>query len=558
MAAIIALVSSGVGDAATPDAGQLLREQQPQRQLPQKLPQTGQEESRPAHADSGVNVLVKKIVFTGYEGLVTESDLQKQVAGVLNTELTYSGLQGVADTVTAYLRSQGWFLARAYLPKQDVTAGTIAITVIQGKSDGSLQIRRDKSVRLDDAVLRRVTNQAVKPGEPLNEQRLERAVMLLNDLPGVSAKASLIPGNDPGTTGIQLDVSEGARAKVTAGTDNQGNRYTGSWRGNLALNLNDMTGRGDQLNLMTTEAEGLFQGSASYTVPLAANGLKSSFSYTYMRYDLLEELAALKSNGESHSIGAGISYPFLRSRVTNLTGSAAYSFKALTDYASSTTIRDKRLNSVIFSCTGDRFDTLLGGGYTSWNAGVTLGNLREDVANISITNSEGFYSHVNYGVARLQRLADQLSLNLSYSGQQSFHNLDSSEKFNLGGPSGIRAYPVGEASGDEGHLFNIDLKYDIPVAAGAGSVQSSLFYDAGYIRQHHELWANSVATATNDNGYWLQGAGVGVSFFYNNTFSLKTSWAHTLGDNPGRSTSGKDSDGLSDNNRFWLQATIIF
>ena len=104
--------------AAPPDAGQLLREQQPQRQLPQQLPQPEVEKERPPVADSGIRIDVKGFRFTGYEGLIAESELQSLVAGSIGQSLSFSELQGVAATVTTYLKKKGWFLARAYLPKQ--------------------------------------------------------------------------------------------------------------------------------------------------------------------------------------------------------------------------------------------------------------------------------------------------------------------------------------------------------------------------------------------------------------------------------------------------------
>ena len=84
------------------------------------------------------------------------------------------------------------------------------------------------------------------------------------------------------------------------------------------------------------------------------------------------------------------------------------------------------------------------------------------------------------------------------------------------------------------------------------------FYDAGLITLHKNEWANSINTATNKNNYWLQGAGFGFLYAYKNIFNLKTSWAHVIGDNPGRSTTGLNSDGMDDQYRFWLLVTMYF
>lgn len=552
------LATAAISFAAPPDAGQLLREQEPQRQLPQQLPKPSDDVEKPAMADSGVRVVVRSFAFTGYEGLATLEELQALVAGNLGKELSFRDLQAVTAKVTAYLKEHGWFLARAYLPRQDVNGGSIEIAIIHGKSDGTLNIIRDKSVRLREKTLHGIAKSVVSPGQPINEKELERSVLLMNDLPGISARASLAPGATQGTTAVKISASEGPLLAGGIWGDNQGNRYTGTWRGNGMLNINDPFSYGDHISLLLTGAEGLIQGRAGYTFPITPGGLKGSLTYTGMGYQLIGDLASLQGEGQSHSIDAGISYPLIRTRTLNLNATANYGFKALTDSYSNVITSDRQLNSGTIGINGSIYDTALGGGYTTWNASVTTGSMHEGTANIAITGVEGAYSRFNIGASRLQRLAERLSINLSYSGQFSLNNLDSSEKFNLGGPYGVRAYPVGEASGDEGHLFNIDLRYDLPLPASWGSAQVSGFYDAGQITLHHSPWLNSIATATNKNSYWLQGAGIGLNYVFSSRFNVRTSWAHTIGTNDGRSTSGKDSDGRSDANRFWLQGTVWF
>ena len=65
-------------------------------------------------------------------------------------------------------------------------------------------------------------------------------------------------------------------------------------------------------------------------------------------------------------------------------------------------------------------------------------------------------------------------------------------------------------------------------------------------------------TATNKNEYWLQGAGVSLNWQIANNYIIRSSWAHTIGENAGRSVLGLNSDGKSDTSRFWLQGMINF
>ena len=137
-------------------------------------------------------------------------------------------------------------------------------------------------------------------------------------------------------------------------------------------------------------------------------------------------------------------------------------------------------------------------------------------------------------------------------------NLDSSEKFSLGGPNALRAYPVGEASGDEGQLLSAELRCTLPFAAQSGNLQLIGFYDAGHILINKERYPGDLSTATGRNDYWLLGAGAGLNYAYSGRFSVRGIWAHVIGDNPGRSIAGRNSDGLNDRDRFWLQCMFSF
>jgi hemolysin activation/secretion protein len=558
LTAILTLFAISVGWSAPPDAGQLIREQQTQRQLPTQIPQPEAEKQRTPMVDTGVSVNVKGFKFTGYEGLVKESDLQALVAGAIGKNLNFNELQEQVVKVTAYLKDKGWFLARAYLPKQDVTSGMIEIAIVLGTSDGSVLIKRSTNARIDEGFLRHIGEKAVSPGQPLSESRLERALLLMNDLPGINAHASLAPGATSGSTAVQINVNEGPLFSGAIWGDNYGNHYTGDWRGSAMVSVNDPLSYGDQLTAMVTGAQGIIQGKVAYDFPLIPGGPKGHMSYTGMAYEIKEDMSDLDLEGWSTTLNTGLSHPIVRSRKFSLSTSFFYEYKNLIDKALDEKINDRVLNSGILTFQGDEYDTVLGGGYTTFNAGATFGDMNEEIADIDITDVEGTYTHFNFGAARLQRLFNRVAVNVSYAGQLSLDNLDSSEKFILGGPNGVRAYPVGEASGDEGHLFNVDLRYDLPVPTQWGMLQLSGFYDAGHIKLHHDAWENSIETATNKNRYWLQGYGAGLFYAYKQLLSVNGYWAHIIDHNPGRSDDDENADGREDKYRFWVQAALNF
>ncbi len=544
--------------ATIPDAGSILRDQQKPLQQPKEFPLPEEDKTLPARAGAGVEVEIKGFTFSGHEGIATEAELQLLVSGSRGKTLSFNELTLLADKITTNLKEKGWSMARAYLPAQDITSGIIHIAITQVKSDGRVTIKRGKSVRICDPVLQRFFRPTARQDKPINEHDLERSLLLINDTPGVSSKAFIVPDATTGRSRIEVAVTEGPLFSATLWGDNYGNYYTGAWRGNAMLSINDPFRYGDQMTLLLTEASGLAQGRVGYSFPIASNGIRGNLAYTGMRYELGHEFASLQYKGTSNSIDAGLSYPVLRSRNANFTTSLSYGFRSLIDTQADMDIRNKQINNATFLVSGDRYDQLFGGGYTSYNASVTTGKLHESVADVSLTGTEGSYTRFNAGLTRLQRVSKQLNVLLSGSAQMAGSNLDSSEKFTLGGPNGVRAYPVGEASGDEGQLINADLRYTLPLAAEWGTFQLNGFYDAGHIRLNKKRYAGDISNISNRNDYWLQGFGVGLSYSYSARASLRAIWAHCLGDNPGRSIAGKDSDGQSNKNRFWLQGTFSF
>src|SRR5690606_17102591 len=66
--------------------------------------------------------------------------------------------------------------------------------------------------------------------------------------------------------------------------------------------------------------------------------------------------------------------------------------------------------------------------------------------------TEGSYTKLVATGNALWPFAMNWGLYTSFYGQTASKNLDSSEKLSLGGATGVRAYPQGESSGDEGFL----------------------------------------------------------------------------------------------------------
>ena len=561
---------------AQPDAGTLLnQEQRSHQRLPDRLPEPEAEPVRPALKEQpgGVRVVVRSVRFTGAQGLAEDAELQAVVADAIGRELDFAGLEKLAQRVTEFLRAKGWFLAEAYLPRQDVTDGNIEIAVRPGRLGGGsgkgepfvVVLGGKLAPRIEAERLEAIAAGLLPPGAAAREPDMERAVLLMNDLPGVTARARLEPGAEAGSTRVVFDAEEGPLLTGSVSLDNYGNRDTGLYQANAAAQLNDPTGLGDQASVAATQADGLDLARLSYTLPVGSNGTKLGASWTVMDYAIKRGAGlAAGLKGSSETAGLTLSHPFLRSRADNIYGSLAFNRKALLDDSSAGPLHDKRVNATNAAVSGDHLDTKAGGGLTSWNLAwtegrVDLSRLPDDAdADAATYATQGRYTKFNYGIARLQKLPGPFALFLNFAGQEAGKNLDSSEKFLLGGPTGVRAYPGSEASGDSGWLANIELRYDLPGGTPLGPLQLVAFYDAGRIVLHKDTKNIPVATWSRQNAYDLAGWGFGANLVRTGSHALRLAWAQKIGDNPGRSTAGLDADNRKDKSRVWLQATLWF
>lgn len=563
---------SGFAHAQTPpDAGSLFSEQQRlQQRLPDRMPQVDRGETvRPALREPGGDrILIRQIRFSGAVDLVPEAQLTALVADAIGQELDFAGLEALAQRVTEHLKKAGFILARAYLPRQDVTEGELEIAILAGRLDSKQEPVKivpggKLALRIDPERLKAIAATKLKPGAVANENELQRALLLMNDLPGVTARSRLEPGSEPDTTSVVIDVEQASMLSMTTSLDNYGSRYTGNIRAGISLQADDPLGIGDRVVLSLTHADLSDNVMLNYSLPLGSEGLRLGVSASSMESNTGKELARLGNASESTTFGFNLSYPIIRSRQQNLSVTFAADERHYLDMTRSLVTNKRETRPTSIGINGDLLDDLFFGGYNRAGMAFVSGEL--DILHPGMragdagsAKTQGRYSKFTWNASRLQRMGGSLSLMLAATGQYAGKNLDSSEKFALGGPTAIRAYAGGEASGDEGIVANIELRYELP-ATSWGQLQLSGFYDHGRIKLHHTPWLNSITNVSGRNIYSLSGIGFGIQLSKTGSHNISLTLAQRLGNNPGRSLlSDKDSDGLSEHTRAWLQAMLWF
>lgn len=502
----ILLCALPVMAAPVPNAGQTIREleKKPDLSVPESTaplqPEPAPAPTAPPNAD--LRMMVKAIHVSG-NSKITTAELESLLADLVGSEHTLAELNEGAARITAYYRQRGYIVARAYIPAQEIKDGAVMIKVEEGRIG---EERINNQSRLSDQRANGYFS-GINSGEVLQAARVERALLLLNETPGVgSARASLQPGASVGATDLVVELTPSAPYGGNIQADNYGNYYTGEYRLGAELGFNSPLKIGDQVTLRAlTSNQNLTYAYAAYQIPAGGGGLRMGGSYSATSYRLGKELAISQTHGTASIASLFAVYPFIRGQRSNLSGTISLEDKQLNDVYSTAPV-DKTVEVGTLGLVGNHQDTLGGAGVTLYSLSLATGRLSMDAASLLIDeatlNTNGAFTRINYNLNRLQRLGDSYALSLALSGQFANKNLNSSEQFSLGGAYGVRAYPQGEAPGDEGYLATIELRHSF-----TQTLQGVMFYDAGSTminRYPMPYFADS-------NTRFLSGAGVGVN-----------------------------------------------
>jgi hemolysin activation/secretion protein len=510
-------------------------------------------------ASSGPHVTVRRFVLDARVGL-DDAVVQAAVAPYLNRPLTYEALLAAAQAVALAYRRAGWVVS-AVLPEQDISDGEVRITVTNAVF-GGVTLRGGEAVGLRIEHIESYVSAQQTPLQPLRTDALERAMLLIDDLPGIRATGVLRAGQYAGETDLLVQLDPTTAQTGELGLDNTGARSTGYQRVLANWNKSGLLTWGDQFsaNLVHTFTQYQSDGSdyqrVNYSLPLGYDGLRLALGGSVFSYRLVSsEFSGLGFYGDSDAWDLELTYPLLRHQNKNLYLMARAEQKHLNNEGAGTTVSRYRLEEQTWGLRGNMFDDLGAGASTTASLLVSSGylDLRDSPTlstDATTTATNGTFTRLRYSLSRDQGLGRGFSAFAAVNGQTADKNLDSSVKFYLGGSNGVRAYPSAEGSGYQGFVLNLEARWK-PTA----DWQLAALYDYGYVTVNHD---NSYSGASTLNEYALKGYGLSATWRGQYQQTLALTWARRIGDNANATTAGNDQDGTYYRERFWLTASLAF
>lgn len=329
---------------------------------------------------------------------------------------------------------------------------------------------------------------------PLSQPALERALLLANDIPGVTARGLLRPVGDGA---LELVVQLDRRPLGGFVTlDNRGQGQTGAWQALAVLQANALTAWGDrtEVALLGTDTNRQRFAQVAYEAFLGGSGLRLRAQAGAGRATPGSALAALGYAGETRTAGVTLSYPLQRSRaLTVVLAAQADALDSLVEIEAGgprTRLSRDAVRAGRLGLEATAQDAWLGGPAAAIS--TVQGRVHRGIESLGATTQGAARAGSDFGffratleASRLQPLIEPapgwlLSAYALGALQWSDDILPVAERFQLGGNRLGRGFFAGQAAGDRALAGAVELRLDAPfLETAALGTQLYLFHDRG-------------------------------------------------------------------------------
>lgn len=482
---ISASVSYGLDLPATADPGRLSKDQEkkpaPQSELEPVVPER---EGKIARSELRKIRFELKGVRVKGSTVYKKMEFRRFYRRGLHKIISMADVYRIADAITRMYRKDGYLLSKAFVPAQTIEGGVVTIEVLEGYIDG-VAVRGDRRGPL--SLLKGYVIGIVR-SRPLKAEDLERYLLLINDLPGLSVKSVLEPSKkNPGGSKLTLVLSH----KVVDGylsADNRGTKFNGPFQFSAGGNLNSLFGIYEQAGLRavsSAEPGELAYVGGHLDLPVFFEGTRFLMSGSASFTEPGHTLSLFDVEGESFTAGFQVLHPLVRSRSQNL--SMHFGFVSL---QTETTIfgalaSEDRIRVLNGGLAYDWVDSLRSVNQITFEVSQGLNILdATKTGNLDLSRAEGTsdFTKLHGELMRLQQIVPDLNLLAEAAWQYSFDPLLASEEFGVGGARFVRGYDSSEITGDHGVAFKGELQYNWALGFKyLLSVQPYAFYDYGRV-----------------------------------------------------------------------------
>jgi hemolysin activation/secretion protein len=519
-------------------AGEILQQLERKELTPPPLPEIPVIEKREEvkkQIAPGAKVFIKKINVTVQNKkdtpLLSPKTIKSIISRYENRELDLARMNQITDEITASYRAEGYLIAYAFIPEQEIKEGVLEIGVIEGKT-AEITVTGNKSYS-SDFIKNHL--QVIQKDPSLRENTLERALLILNEYPSLDVKVSLQAGKAFGETDITAQVKDRLPVSGNLTYDNFGSSITSKYRLNAEFNIGNLLTSGDLLMLRgltgldRIDFNDLFYGKAEYLFPLNYIGTKAGIYYTNSIYEAGSEYEILNIQGKTDIAGIYITHPIIKTITGGLDIKVGFDYKNISQYMLDDLMSKDKIRVINLGLAGNFTDRFYGRNifnitYYQGIPGLFGGNSADD-SNVSRMNANIDFNKLYVDLMRVQNLPGYNYLLLKASGQLSEDNLLGAEQFSLGGIGSVRGCEVTSKSGDTGYVLSAEL-YLAPPYPETKIFNEKLgdMFKFVLFADHGGVFKNDVQPGEDKHDY-LTSIGAGIRMYAGKYFSARLDYA---------------------------------
>ena len=429
---------------------------------------------------------------------------------LIGKDVSLSDILDVAGEIENQYRRAGYILVRAFVPPQRVADGIFMINVVEGFI-ANVVIEGGKAGTRNRI---RTYLEPARTSKPLQLRAIEEALLLANDLPGVTAAGVLRPSPDTvGASELVVTMPDNPIAGRFA-IDNRGSRYSGLWSATANVTINSVFDDEDQIEgsaAGTLDASPLRRafGQLRYRRPVGEQGGLLSMIGTITHGEPGSTLQAFNVLTDSWAVGPRFTFPLKRTRAETILLEAGFTAQSARVNILGTPLShdDWRVLDFGISYLSNGF---LGGAWVA-NLDVAqglpiLGASDNGAPDLSRVGGRVDFTKFSGGMRFTRPIAGPFEIMLAAQGQYAVNPLLIGEQFAFGGSQIGRGYDTGGITGDHGVGGTVELRYDPQLRIPAvQALQPYAFYDKAGVWnvQNNGLPGQSVSSVGGGIRAWL-------------------------------------------------------
>ncbi len=443
--------------------------------------------------------------------------------------MTFAQLLQARSAITQLYVDKGYVTSGAYIPPQTLKDGIVTVQVLEGTLE---DIKISGNNHLKTYYVR--DRLALAGAQPLNVNQLLEGLKLLQLDPLISTiSADLQAGIQPGTSLLEVEVTEADPFSTTLSIDNARSPSVGTFRRKIQFNHDNLIGLGDGLTLAYSNTDGSNSLDVAYDVPFNATNGTVRFAYGRTRSNVIEDpFTPLDISAKSKYYELTVRQPVERTATREIALGLTFSrqesqtelgFADIGPFPLSPGANDDGETKIsalrFFQEWSDRNSKQVLAARSQFSLGVPWFQANDNEDSPDNAPDSRFFSWRAQG-QWVRLLAPEMLLLMRGDVQISDRNLVPLEQFGIGGSNSVRGYRQDATLTDSGVQLTTELR--VPIARIPkinGVLQLAPFIDVG------RGWNNRDPQPETKT---LLGTGLGLLWRHGNNFSARLDWGYPL------------------------------